>query len=513
MISRRSQGAVLPKSKIAVLGMGHVGLPTGLGLAELGWDVVGADCNAEAINHIRAGTCPFYEPGLQQLLTKHLASGRFTVTADIAGAISAASILFMCVGTPQRENGEPDLSQVESVARAVARNLNGYKLIVEKSTVPAITSQWIKKTIERYLRTRVHTNGNGSRGRASTPQFEVASNPEFLQEGKAVRDFFRPDRIVLGVESARAQNILEQIYRPLKRPILVTDPNTAELIKHAANSFLSTKISFINMVADVCEAVGADVMRVAEGIGLDSRIGTQFLKPGIGFGGSCFPKDLRAFIHLGETHGVNCALLREVEQINRHRIQAFMRRLREALWVLQGKKVAILGLAFKPCTDDVREAASLKIIEALLKEDAVVRLYDPEAMPSTRAVFPERLGKLTYCTSAYEAVRGAHAALVLTEWDEFLHLDLRRVRDLMDVPILLDGRNLYDADTVRRHGIEYFCIGRPNVESASHLSGANRKSPTAVPFRHAARRVRALKGCSKSPSGRNGRSSTVLQAL
>jgi len=370
------------------------------------------------------------------------------------------------------------LAQVEAVASAVAQNLNGYKLIVEKSTVPAITSQWIKKTITRYLRTRVHTNGNGSRGRSSTistPQFEVASNPEFLQEGKAVRDFFRPDRIVLGVESERARQILEKIYRPLKRPILVTDPNTAELIKHAANSFLSTKISFINMVADVCEAVGADVMQVAEGIGLDPRIGSQFLKPGIGFGGSCFPKDLRAFIHLAETHGVNCALLREVEQINRHRIQAFLRKLRETLWVLQGKTVAILGLAFKSHTDDVREAASLKIIEALLKENAVLRLYDPEAMPNTRVVFPERLGALTYCSSAYEAVHGAHAALVLTEWDEFLHLDLRRLRNLMEVPILLDGRNLYDADTVRRNGLEYFCIGRPNLESPSNLSGLSGK--------------------------------------
>jgi UDPglucose 6-dehydrogenase len=476
MAARRSNQSGGSKIKIAVLGMGHVGLPTSLGLAELGWHVIGADSNGDAIARLRRGACTFYEPGLQPLLTKHLTSGNFQLTDDVAAAISAATVLFICVGTPQKQNGEADLTQVEAIARVIARKLNGYKLIVEKSTVPAITGQWIRKTIERFAHTEIPSQRNGHSRPATPPDFEIASNPEFLQEGRAVQDFFQPDRIVIGVESERARQILERIYLPLKRPIVVTDLSTAELIKHAANAFLSAKISFINMVSDVCEAVGADVVQVANGIGMDARIGNQFLKAGIGFGGSCFPKDVRAFIHLAETHGVDVSLMKEVERINTQRVAIFLQKVRKALWVLPGKTLAVLGLAFKPLTDDIREAPALKIIEALLRDGAALRLYDPQAMPNTRAVFPEQAGRVTYCASPYEAAEGAHAVLALTEWDEFRHLDLKRLRQGMEVPILIDGRNLYDPAVARAHGLEYLCMGRPGAERLMPTLRTGKKS-------------------------------------
>jgi UDPglucose 6-dehydrogenase len=445
--------------------MGHVGLPTALGLAELGWDVTGADSDGNKIALLKAGQCTFYEPGLQEVLLKHIASPRFKLTDDVEAAIRSGSILFICVGTPQRENGEADLTQLEAISRIVARNLNGYKLIVEKSTVPAVTCQRIKKTIMRYANAGNWNDRNGdnthlSESTAVAGTFEVASNPEFLQEGKALENFFHPDRVVCGVESERAREILKKLYEPLQCPIVVTDVSTAELIKHAANAFLATKISFINMVADLCEAVGADVTQVARGIGSDPRIGSAFLNAGIGFGGYCLPKDLRALIHLAEEHRVNCSLLKEVDLINRNRIDRFLKKVRHVLWVHHGKTIGILGLAFKPETDDIREAPSLQIIEGLLKEGAVLRLYDPQAMPNVRRVFPEEADRLSYCPSPYEAARGAHALLLLTEWDEFRHLDLLRVCDLMEIPVLVDGRNFYDPEELRKAGFEYVCTGR-----------------------------------------------------
>lgn len=454
------------EARIAILGMGHVGLPTALGLAEWGWEVTGADSDPQKVALLKAGQCPFYEPGLQELLSKHIASQRFQLTEDVESAIRSALILFLCVGTPQRESGEADLTQIEVLARAIARNLNQYKLIVEKSTVPVITASWIRKTIERYARVGAESNVGPAdaalrreRG-ATNPQFDVASNPEFLQEGKAVQGFFHPDRVVCGVESERARGILCEIYRPLQCPILVTDLNSAELIKHAANAFLASKISFINIVADLCEAVGADVTKVAHGIGLDPRVGPGFLQAGIGFGGYCLPKDLRAFIHLAEQHRVDFSLLKEVERVNQRRLEHFLSKLRQALWVLRGKTVGVLGLAYKPGTDDIREAPSVKIVERLLQEGAILRLHDPRAMPNMQPVFSEEAGRLTYCASAYEAARGAHALLLLTEWDEFRQLDLARLRTLMEVPLLVDGRNLYDPDEARRAGFEYLSIGR-----------------------------------------------------
>jgi UDPglucose 6-dehydrogenase len=451
------------KAKIAVLGMGHVGLPTALGMADLGWEVIGADSNPKTIEILKSGKSWFYEPDLEPLLEKHLKSGLFQPTADVDKAIADATILFVCVGTPQGDDGKADLTQIENIARLVARNLNGYKLIVEKSTVPAITAQWVKKTITRYAQIEARNlarNSKNGKHHGEVPYFDVASNPEFLQEGRAVENFFHPDRIVFGVDSDRARELLEAIYRPLNCPIVITNPTTSELIKHTANAFLSTKISFINMVSDICEAVGADVTNVAKGIGLDPRIGTGFLSAGIGFGGYCFPKDLRAFAYLGEEHGVDCSLLREVERVNTRRIDLFMKKVRRALWVVQGKTIGVLGLAFKPRTDDIREAPALRIVEALLREGASVRLYDPEGMPNAKRMLPEESGRVTYCESAYDAASGANALLLLTEWDDFKKLDLERVRDLMDVPLMIDGRNLYDPAQMQRAGFEYHSMGR-----------------------------------------------------
>ncbi len=454
---------------ITVLGLGHIGLPTALGLAELGRQVIGADDDKHKVGRIRAGDPIFFEPGLSELLSKHLASGRFQPVDDVEAAVRAASIIFICVGTPQKSSGEADLAQVEAVARVVARNLNGYKLIVEKSTVPAITSQWLTRTIMRYSSAKspgAAADAGSDPVGAPPPDFDIASNPEFLREGRALEDFFHPDRIVCGVQSERARAILTQLYSPLQCPLVVTDTSTAELIKHAANAFLSTKISFINMVSDLCEKVGADVTAVARGIGLDSRIGRQFLDAGIGYGGYCFPKDVRAFIYLAEEHGVDFALLQEVERINQRRVDLFIHKVHQALWTLRGKTLGVLGLAFKAGTDDIREAVSLKIIQALLDEGSLLRLYDPQAMPNTRQVFPPLEPGITYCPSAYEAASGAQALLLLTEWEEFRQLDLARVREVMEVPILVDGRNLYDPEAVRKAGFEYVSMGRDGAKPA-----------------------------------------------
>ncbi|HWR36980.1 MAG TPA: UDP-glucose/GDP-mannose dehydrogenase family protein [Clostridia bacterium] len=485
--------------RIAVLGMGHVGLPTAVGFAELGWHVIGADSDVNKIESMKSGECPFYEPGLQDLLRKHLGSGRFELTTRVEDAISAASVLFICVGTPQAEDGRADLRNIEALARTIAGNLNGYKLIVEKSTVPAVTGHWIHRTIERELAAlALHSkqahdgNGDGSRdydaakmteasgseqessgnrpvatptpasniAQWNKPRFEVASNPEFLQEGKAVTNFFQPDRVVCGVTSERARDILAELYKPLDCPLVFTDLNTAELIKHAANAFLATKISFINLVGDICESVGADVKQVANGIGFDSRIGKQFLEAGIGFGGYCLPKDLSAFIHLAEEHNVQASLLREVGAINSSRAQRLVSKLREALWILQGKTIAVLGLSFKAGTDDIRESPSLKIVEALARHGANLRLYDPKAMNNARQVIPEDPQRIVYCTDAYDAGNGADAVAVLTDWEEFRELDLARFRLVMKVPVLVDARNIFDPEIARHYGYEYVCMGR-----------------------------------------------------
>ena len=448
---------------IAVLGLGHVGLPTALGLADLGWQVVGAEDDDAKARGISRGEMPFYEPGVEALLRRHLDTGSFKVQLDSAAAVREATVLFVCVGAPQSEDGAPDLSQLESVARTIAANLNGYKLIVEKSTTPVQTAQQLKQSILRY-------SGASAETIDETEGFDVAVNPEFLREGTALHDFFNPDRIVLGVEGKRAANLLLEIYKPLvdrmggteESSVIITGINTAEIIKHASNAFLATKISFVNMVADLCEATGANIDDVARGIGMDPRIGPQFLNAGIGYGGYCLPKDLRAFTWIAERQGADFSLLKEVERINRSRADRFLAKLRQVLWVVKGKTIAIWGLSFKAGTDDVREAPSFAVVGRLLDEGARLRLHDPQAMEEFKRHFG-RDGRpsLSYCSSPEEAAEGADALLVVTEWPEFLEVDLARVRERMAVPLIVDGRNLLKPGTARAAGFEYYSVGRP----------------------------------------------------
>lgn len=452
---------------LSVLGLGHVGLPTALGFAELGWNVIGADDDLDKTRMLRGGQTTFYEPGIRELLEKHLASGRFRVASDSATAVKESDILFVCVGTPQSEDGSADLSQVENAARTVAENANGYKLIVEKSTNPVSTAEKVKKTIIGYL--------------GIEHQIEVAVNPEFLREGRALEDFFNPDRIVIGVESERARDILFKIYEPLLNNIhrsnvstnqsevspdmsgqrmVVTDLNTAELIKHSSNAFLAMKVSFINMVSDLCEAAGADVNDVAIGLGMDPRIGPDFLRAGVGFGGYCLPKDLKAFIRITQDHQVDASLLQSIELVNNSRVDRFISKLSQAVDGIMGRKMAVWGLAFKPGTDDVRDAPSIKIIRKLLEHGACLNLYDPQAMDEFRESFQGPTENLEYMDTADDAVVGTEAILLLCEWEEFKVVDLKSLRRKMTRPILLDGRNFLDREAVTSSGFQYLGMGR-----------------------------------------------------
>jgi len=428
--------------KIGIIGSGHVGLVTGACFAHLGHEVICVDQDSRKIALLKKGKPPIYEPGLREMIQTHLRERRLSFTSEIATAVRRSEILFVCVGTPPKDNGEADLTAVENVSREIARTMTSYRLVVDKSTVPVETGEWVRRTIEANRRRRV--------------DFDVASNPEFLREGSAIRDFLYPDRVVIGVASKRAEKTLKDLYRPLTAPILVTDIKSAELIKHASNSFLAAKISFINMIARMCEAVGADVERVAEGIGLDKRIGRSFLNAGIGFGGFCFPKDLGAFIRIGERLGVDVTLLRSVLEINDTQKKAFVEKIRKQMWNLKGKTIGILGLAFKPDTDDMRFAPSLDVVRALLAEGVSLRLYDPQAMGEARRI----LKKGTFVRSPYEAARGADALAVLTEWQEFIEIDFKRIRKLMHRPILFDGRNMYDPERLKKLGFQYYAIGR-----------------------------------------------------
>ena len=435
--------------RVTVIGGGYVGLVTGACFSHLGNEVIVVEKVPEKVERLKRGESPIYEPGLEDLLREGLERGSLTFTTDIREGVNFSDVIFICVGTPSRPDGSADLSQVEEVARLTARNMNSYKLLVEKSTVPVNTHQLVKKTVQRYLRSDV--------------PFDVASNPEFLREGSAVYDFLNPDRIVVGVESERARRIMEELYKPLTDkgfPLLITDPATAELIKHASNSFLAMKISFINMVADLCEKTGADVELVAEGMGYDKRIGREFLRAGIGYGGSCFPKDVKAFIKIAEDRGVDFGLLREVERINSKRVEKFIEKVKNAVWTLKDKKVAVWGLAFKPNTDDIREAPSLRIVPELVKEGAKVRAYDPKAMENFKRVFVEG-EDLIYVGDKYEAVEDAEVLLILTEWDEFAKADMEKVKELMALPIVVDGRNVFDPRRMEEIGFEYYSIGRP----------------------------------------------------
>ena len=438
---------------IAIIGAGYVGLVTGVCFANIGHNVICVDNNKEKVKRLRAGHIPIYEPGLEKILKECVKKKRLKFTDSIKEASKKSAVIFIAVGTPSKANGDADLSYVENVAREIAGVMDSYKLIVEKSTVPAETGKKIERTIKLNLPKKYKD------GQKLLLDFDVASNPEFLREGSAVHDFMNPDRIVIGVESKKAENILREIYKPLKAKIVVTNINSAEMIKHASNSFLATKISFINAVSQICNCVGADVLKVAEGMGFDKRIGRQFLDAGVGYGGSCFPKDVDAFIRLSEKSGYDFKLLREVRNVNEHQKQSFVKLIEDKLWNLHSKTIGVLGLAFKSNTDDMRSAASIDVIQALQKEGATIKAYDPKAMDNAKKM----LKGVVYCNDPYQVARGCDCLLLMTEWEEFRKLDMSKISQSMRQAVLFDGRNFYDPQEMERAGFEYFGIGRGAV--------------------------------------------------
>ena len=440
-IGKKKKGKI---HRICVIGAGHVGLVAAGCFAELGHKVICVDNDKKRIEKLRKNILPFFEPDLEPLIRKNLAEKRLFFSSVLVEAIKKSEVIFIAVGTPPQEDGSADLTSIQNVAHAIAANLNSYKLIVEKSTVPVQTGQKIKETINRYRKNNV--------------SFDIASNPEFLREGKAIYDFFYPDRIVLGVESKMAEDILKDIYSPLTTKTIVTDINTAELIKHASNSFLATKISFINAVSRVCDLAGADVDKVAQAMGMDKRIGKDFLAAGIGYGGFCFPKDVEAFNYISRKLGYDFDLLREVKDINESQRLHFVEKVKEHLWVLKDKKIAILGLSFKPDTDDMRFAPAVDIVYAFARAGASLILYDPQAKHEARKIF--KTLKLKFAKSPYEAVKKCDCVCFLTEWEEFREIDFNRLKKLMHYPLVADGRNMFDGNKLKRLGLNYIGIGR-----------------------------------------------------
>ena len=436
--------------KIAIIGSGYVGLVTGVCLSHIGHHVVCVDNNPEKIKKLKKGQVPIYEPGLQELMHECVKKKRLTFSGSIKEACQKSLVIFLALPTPSKPNGDADLTHIENASREIALNMGSYKLIVEKSTVPAETGKKIRRTIQLNLPKRFKKDSK------VLLDFDVASNPEFLKEGSAVHDFMNPDRVVLGVESKKAEKILKEIYKPLKTKILVTNTASSEMIKHASNSFLATKISFINAVSQLCDQVGADVLKVAEGMGLDKRIGRQFLDAGIGYGGSCFPKDVDAFIRLSEKNGYNFDLLKEVRRINDNQRHSFIHLIEEKLWNLKEKTIGVWGLAFKPNTDDIRNAVALDIITKLKSEGAKVKVYDPQAMANAASM----LKGVVFCDDPYKAAEDADALVLITEWPEFKEVNFLQIRDSMRQSMIFDGRNTLDADKLSDMGFEYFGIGR-----------------------------------------------------
>jgi len=433
--------------KIAVVGTGYVGLVAGTCFADMGHEVICVDIEEEKIRMLNEGKVPIFEPGLEDLIKKNARAKRLSFTTDFDDAVKKSDIIFIAVGTPPKPNGDADLSYIENVARGIAAAAKKPKIVVEKSTVPV-------QTCERIIQVLDCNDGDGN---GKCVKHIVVSNPEFLREGSAVKDFLFPDRIVIGTEDEHARKAMEELYAPLKAKILFTDIKSAEIIKHASNSFLAAKISFINAVAGICEKTGADIGKVAEGMGLDKRIGSSFLNPGLGYGGFCLPKDVEAFIRISEKNGYDFKLLKEVQAVNNFQKQNFVKRVEDALWNLNGKTIGVLGLAFKPNTDDMRFAPSIDIINALLKEGAKVKAFDPEAMERAKAILG---GKIEYCKDMYAVAQGADALLFLTEWDCFKKIDLAKVKKLLKQPFLFDGRNMFDPKEMRSLGFKYESIGR-----------------------------------------------------
>ena len=428
--------------KIAIIGTGYVGLVTGACFAEVGHQVICVDNNAEKVKVLQAGGMPIYEPGLEELVKANVAAGRLRFTPHTREGVEQSDIVFIAVPTPPLPDGSVDLSFIEGVAREIAAAMTSYKVVVDKSTVPVKTGEKVAETIKRYSKARV--------------EFDVVSNPEFLREGFAVDDLMHPDRVVVGVSSPRPVQAMKDVYAPFNAPIIVTDINSAELIKHAANSFLALKISYINAISVICEAARANVQEVANGIGMDKRIGRQFLDASLGFGGSCFPKDLSAFVKIAEQLGCEFGLLREVQRINAQQMDRFIKKIAETLWVIKDKRIGVLGLAFKQNTDDVRMSPAIEVCQRLLKEGAALRVYDPRAMEKAKALLPN----VTYTADMNEVADGCDALVVATEWPEFRNLDLERARRTMTHPIMFDGRNLFDPAEMERLGWIYKSIGR-----------------------------------------------------
>lgn len=444
---------------VAIIGSGYVGLVTGVCLAHIGHRVICVDNNKEKIDQLRKGVIPIFEPGLEPLLKKYVKMRRLTFSSSIKEATKKSTAIFIAVGTPSKKNGEADLTYVENVAREIALSMEEYKLIIEKSTVPAETGKRIERTIRLNI-PRQFRDGNKIK-----IGFDVASNPEFLREGCAVHDFMNPDRVVIGVESKKAENLLREIYKPLKPKMVVTNINSAELIKHASNSFLATKISFINAIAQICSQTGGDVLKVAEGMGLDKRIGRQFLNAGVGYGGSCFPKDVDAFIRLSEKSGYDFALLKEVRNINENQKLSFIRHIEDKLWIIKNKNIGVLGLAFKPDTDDMRNAPSVDIIKMLQHEGANIKAYDPVAVDNAKKL----LANVTYCKDPYMLAKNCDCLLLMTEWEEFESLNFTKIKTAMRQPIVFDGRNFWAQKGLEKMGFEYYGIGRGNHSEGNNV--------------------------------------------
>ncbi len=428
--------------KLTIIGTGYVGLVTGACFAEVGHTVVCVDNDADKITKLRAGGIPIYEPGLEELVKKNVGAGRLSFTTSTEEGVGKSDIIFIAVPTPPLPDGAVDLSFIEKVAREIAASMTTYKIIVDKSTVPVKTGDKVAETIKRYCKAKV--------------EFDVVSNPEFLREGFAVEDLMHPDRVVIGVRSPRPVPAMKEVYVPFKAPIIITDINSAELIKHASNSFLALKISYINAISVICEATGANVQEVANGMGMDERIGRRFLNPSLGFGGSCFPKDLSAFIKIAEQCGYDFGLLKEVQQVNAAQMERFVKKIIDTLWVLKDKRIGVLGLAFKQNTDDVRMSPAIELCQRLQAEGAILRVHDPKAMDKAREI----LKNATFVEDMNEVAAGCDALVLATEWDEFKKLDLQKVRKDLTHPIMFDGRNMFDPAEMESLGFIYKSIGR-----------------------------------------------------
>ena len=437
---------------ICVIGTGYVGLVTGAGLAEFGMTLTCVDNDQQKIDVLKQGKCPIYEPGLEDLIQKNVREGRLRFTTNIHDGVTSSLVIFIAVGTPSRGDGSADLSAVEEVAKEIADHMDGYKVVVVKSTVPVGTCRKIKALIQNH-QTR------------PTP-FDIVSNPEFLREGSAIEDFMRPDRVTMGAESEQAVAIMKEIYSALyliETPFVITTLETAEMIKYAANAFLATKVTFINEIANLCEVAGADVHHVAKAMGLDGRIGKKFLHPGPGYGGSCFPKDTRALLRMAHDRGYAFKVLNSVVEVNEEQKQRMVDKIREKVGDLQGKTIGVLGLSFKPNTNDVRESCAIAIIQGLLTEGAKVKAFDPAAMEEARVVLP----KLELGSDPYDVAKGSDAIVLVTEWNQFRRLDLERIKRLLNRPIFIDLRNVYEPDHMKRLGFDYTCVGRARIETDS----------------------------------------------